>query len=470
MKILFSIILKNEKLIEEISRIIKAFPHAVFIQSREESFTNEEFTAKIASINNNLLRLEEVPIKIQNGFESENSSWMINLKKFLKRQVKKLRDKEVVEQESVVVGEKDGHSGKWWNIKSMRVLWKGNPSFMHVFIDVTDIMKLQEANNNIKLQKIMFASASHEFRTPLNSIINSWKFVQGSIKEVEGIVGNRNISKENRNTFYQEWERAKKFLSIGINSSELLLALVEDVLNLSKIESNMFTINKNDFNISEMVEEVADLFRPQCVAKRLQLEINVSERLKNKKAYSDRWRLKQTLINLVANSVKFTFSGSITIQAKYVIQENEQMIEFTIADTGVGISQQDQSKLFTLFGMLDKTKSINPNGWGIGLTVSKKYIERLGGSIRVQSEVDVGTKMIFTIPYKKSPSDKNVEETKEYFNMNFTPKLQKPMTRSHAEDLQHLELFSTNELANEEMIQDRRIKSFCLKASHKLKW
>jgi signal transduction histidine kinase len=205
---------------------------------------------------------------------------------------------------------------------------------------------------------------------------------------------------------------ANKFLTIGITSSELLLSLIEDILSLSKFESNMFTINKSLFDISELVEEVANLFRPQWEAKNLKFDVEIDKNLQNKVIFSDRWRIKQTLINLLWNAYKFTFKGRIltSVNLQY---EPKKTLQFKVEDTGVGMSQEDQGKLFKLFGMLDTTKSINPNGCGIGLTVSKKYIERLGGSIQVKSEIEIGTRLFFEIPYEDEQAARKAEESKQ---------------------------------------------------------
>lgn len=127
---------------------------------------------------------------------------------------------------------------------------------MHVFIDTTDIIKLQEANNNIKLQRIMFASSSHEFRTPLNAIINSYDFIAENYREVESYLPESQELDAHR-------LEITKFLKIGKNSSTLLLALVEDILDLSKIEAGTFKVNLAPFNIVDLLKEVHMLFSNQ---------------------------------------------------------------------------------------------------------------------------------------------------------------------------------------------------------------
>ena len=142
---------------------------------------------------------------------------------------------------------------------------------------------------------------------------------------------------------------------------------------------------------------------------KIQLSVNFDERLDQKLISSDKSRLKQVLLNLLSNSFKFTFEGKIQISTQWVSLNGKDMIEFKVQDTGIGIKEHDQNKLFKLFGMVkhgsDKglvKKNINPNGTGIGLTVSKRYIEYLEGKIKLESTYGVGTIVTFYIPHIKS--------------------------------------------------------------------
>jgi ABC-type multidrug transport system fused ATPase/permease subunit len=414
-KVLYAAIVKNTKLIEEINKIIQAFPHAVLIQSDSECYTNHEFKKSIKSIDEKIDELESITVQF------ENNEDINDLKNLLKTHVERLEREEVTEQQSVQLhsllendfsdsDEDKSQNDPHYNIKSMKVLWKGKPSYMHVFIDTTNILKLEEANNNIKCQRIMFASTSHEFRTPLNAIINSWKLARSSFTLIKDMIEEDGISFRDSVDFIRYWNKINKFLLIGINSSELLLALVEDVLSLSKIEANIFTIQKSYFDIWEMIDEVTELFRFQCEAKKLELAVEVEKELENYSICSDKLRVKQTLINLVGNAYKFTFKGHIKIQVKRCLLKGQRAIEFIVEDTGVGISEQDKNKLFKLFGMLDKTRAINPNGWGIGLTISKKYIECLQGELHVESVVEEGTIMKFVLPDEALKFESSIDE------------------------------------------------------------
>jgi two-component system, sensor histidine kinase len=103
-------------------------------------------------------------------------------------------------------------------------------------------------------------------------------------------------------------------------------------------------------------------------------------------------------MNLISNAVKFTFRGAITLSVSQTVQNQKQFIVFSVKDTGIGIKDQDKSKLFTLFGMISDARKINQNGTGIGLTICQKYVQKLEGEISLSSEFERGTIVTFTIP------------------------------------------------------------------------
>ena len=139
------------------------------------------------------------------------------------------------------------------------------------------------------------------------------------------------------------------------------------------MDAGIFTINTSDFYLKELIDEVYDIYKQQWDVKHIELNINFDERLNKYMIKSDKLRLKQILMNLLSNSYKFTFQGSINISVKPDFIDNEEVVLFWVSDTGIGITRENQSKLFKLFGMVKNSNQseINPNGWGIGLTVSK---------------------------------------------------------------------------------------------------
>ena len=150
-------------------------------------------------------------------------------------------------------------------MKTLKIDWESNPnSFMHVLIDTTKIAQLEEAKNNMKCKQIMFASTSHEFRTPLNSILNTFDLIKDTQKAmVDQIL--KFSQKNNKVTKLVEKMNCKidKYVKMGHNSSTLLLSLIEDILNLSKMEIGEFNITMSDFSIKELLDQVYDIYSNQ---------------------------------------------------------------------------------------------------------------------------------------------------------------------------------------------------------------
>ena len=173
------------------------FPHGVIIQSQSVlegiRFTNNEFKDQVQDIKNRISELDNIEVKYAGKEENKDGNWEevnLNLSQFLDQSAKNTLEPEISETHKVRIKswprKRDGNKQendheskieKWYNIKTMAVEWEGKSWWMHVFIDTSAFIKLEEANNNIKCQKIMFASVSHEFRTPLNSIINSNEWI-----------------------------------------------------------------------------------------------------------------------------------------------------------------------------------------------------------------------------------------------------------------------------------------------------
>lgn len=436
---LYRLLFQNETLLNEIKRLLRVFPEAVIIQSstqegkREITFKNQEFENIIADLNKNVEELSSVNIRIES--DKTNLKFSSNLCELIKKQERKLKKANIVEQHKVKFLSKsveensffvnDGTAGdeipaRIFNIKSLRVDWaESKNAIMHVFIDTTSLYRLEEANTSIRWQKIMFASASHEFRTPLNAIINSYSFIKQTHEAIVAeIYRQEQISRTLEKQIQAQSKVMQKFISMGSKSSELLCALIEDVLNLSKIEAGTFKLHLSTFKIDSVVQEVYDIFKFQCDQKGIDLQANLAPEVRNKSVISDKNRIKQILLNLLSNSFKFTFQGYIHINARIVNEHEIDYVEFTVKDSGVGVKKKDIGKLFKLFGMIEHDKDqLNPHGCGIGLTVCKKYVEYMGGSIRLESEFGQGTQVIFTIELNEvetGESSKNKIDTNQF--------------------------------------------------------
>jgi signal transduction histidine kinase len=216
---------------------------------------------------------------------------------------------------------------------------------LHLFIDTTAISKLEKANATNKCQKIMFASMSHEFRTPLNSINAALCFTDRWL--------NSHSNFSNYTFTPKEMHSLTKFTKIGKISCITLMNLIEDILDLAKIDSGNFLIHEREFDIREMAREIEYIFGYQCDQKKVEFNINL--KLDEYKMVSDSTRIKQVLINLLSNSVKFTMKGMILLD----IEKDGNQLIITVTDTGIGIKDEDQHKLFKLFGTLNENSDQN---------------------------------------------------------------------------------------------------------------
>ncbi|CAI2373789.1 unnamed protein product [Moneuplotes crassus] len=421
---MYLIILKNNKLVKEKAKMMQEFPHPVLIlpqriSDKSKCYPNNQFEASIKTLNRKIQRLEQVKVTLKTDKTMNNQSEHCDLLQFLTENphcyktngqnfrkhaiidCDKSADNIPVKRSNMLdeIFDEENRFRRNFEIKSLKMEWKGKPSIMHVFIDTTDIINLEKAKNRIKMQRVMFASASHEFRTPLNAIINSYKIIKTSFDEhIKALHGKVPRDVLESNEVCAHIDNILRFIKTGSISSVLMMALVEDILSLSRIDNGTFTTNYSYFNVYALLLEICTLFETQCQSRGVALLIECDDQVQFCEVNTDRNRVRQVLLNLVSNSVKLTFKGSITLKAKMVKDFGGQsFVEFRVHDTGPGIKQEDQACLFKLFGVLEDNEGLNPDGCGLGLTVSKKYVEGLGGDIKVESVYGEGTEMIFTV-------------------------------------------------------------------------
>ncbi|MBF0278058.1 MAG: PAS domain S-box protein [SAR324 cluster bacterium] len=237
--------------------------------------------------------------------------------------------------------------------------------------------ELEQANLHLqemdRLKSIFLASMSHELRTPLNSIIG----FSGIL--LMGMAGPLAMEQ-------------KKQLKMVQNSARHLLSLINDLLDLSKIEAGKVDLNIEDFLFNELVEEVAASFLPLAEAKNLKLTLEIPRNLKLR---SDKRRIQQILMNLLSNAINYSEKGSIEVVAKKVKRSHLQV---EVIDTGIGISSDNLRRLFQPFQQLDDTLAKSQEGTGLGLYLCKKLCLLLKGDISVTSVYGEGSTFTFNIP------------------------------------------------------------------------
>lgn len=241
------------------------------------------------------------------------------------------------------------------------------------------------SDTNIQLQKsdrmksVFLANMSHELRTPLNSIIGFTGMI------LMGITGDLNA------------EQKKQLLMVK-SSAHHLLNLINDILDISKIESGKTEVFPEEFLINDVIQEVINTVTPQVNMKEIRLIEKIPEKML---IVSDKKFVKQILMNLVSNAVKFTEYGSVKIKAG--VSKNKQ-IEVRVIDTGIGIKKDDIGKLFEMFKQVDMSSTKAHEGTGLGLYLSKQLVTLLGGNVIIKSEYGKGSEFTVNLPlkYKKS--------------------------------------------------------------------
>lgn len=259
--------------------------------------------------------------------------------------------------------------------------------FLVVFNDYTEQkineqlkleIELAEETANIKQQ--FLASMSHEIRTPMTGIIGMIDFLL------------------NTNLDPQQFDYA---LTIK-KSSENLMNIVNDVLNLSKIEAGKFEIKNSSFNLIKLINDVEQLFRIKANEKMLELEVVYDDTIPEI-IIADENRLRQIIANLISNAIKYTIEGKITVKIDFTaISDNELNFRVEVIDTGVGIEKESQDKLFKKFSQVNKNQKISADGIGLGLAICKELVELMEGNIGMESEAGNGSKFWFTFKAKKA--------------------------------------------------------------------
>jgi len=238
-----------------------------------------------------------------------------------------------------------------------------------------ELKKALEKTKKAEQYKAMFlANMSHEIRTPLNAILG---FVD--------------ILEED-----EEDEKKLKYLQTIQGSGEMLLNLINDILDFSKIESGKLDINKEFFVLEELYKLIVSLHTHKIKDKNISLKTNIDEHLP-KYFYSDFLRIKQILINLIGNAIKFTPNdGEIIFSIKKI--EDQNCIEFSVEDNGIGIDPSNHKKIFELFSQAENTTTKKFGGTGLGLNICSKLVEMLGGTIGLESSLGNGSRFYFRLP------------------------------------------------------------------------
>ena len=254
--------------------------------------------------------------------------------------------------------------------------------------------QLDEAN---KMKTSFLSSMSHELRTPLNSVI-----------ALSGVLNRRLKGKIAAEEY--------SYLEVIERNGKQLLLLINDILDLSRIEAGREVLEINSFKISELIQEVFESIEPIATQKNLKISFQIEDSLPM--IESDYEKIRHILQNIVSNAVKFTEEGSVEIQASLI----EGCISILVSDTGIGIGVESIPSIFNEFSQVDGGNSRKFGGTGLGLAIAKKYADLLGGDITVESIPDRGTKFRLTLPLYFPKLQSNLELT--------SPDMRKPLSKT----------------------------------------
>lgn len=269
-------------------------------------------------------------------------------------------------------------------------LKKGKGHFVSITTDITDEVKrrdelasaLEESKRASRVKSEFLANMSHEIRTPLNGVI-----------AVAGLLARTNLD-----------DNQREMVKLVENSGEALSHIINDVLDLARVESGRLEIEKIDFNLKEALQSVSALFSVKADEKGLNFLVDICDDANNI-FIGDPIRIRQIVGNLVSNAIKFTQEGRISLCAEVKpIDEDANKFEcvFTVKDTGYGMSEETLSRLFERFEQADGSITRKHGGSGLGLSISRALSKLMGGNIEVSSQIGLGSAFTFSLPLEKS--------------------------------------------------------------------
>jgi len=293
---------------------------------------------------------------------------------------------------------------KYWELASISAVKDNHDEITHFIViseDITSRKKnekelinaKEKAEESNRLKTAFLANLSHEIRTPMNAIIG-----------FSNLLLNESMPQEEK----------VKFNKLINDNSQNLLKLIDDVIDISKIQSGDIQINKTDCQLNKLLLDLYVTFSIQIEndpKKVIHLSLNKISTAKDFSVITDPVRLKQVLYNLLENAVKFTCKGFV--EFGYTIIEKEKKVLFYVVDSGIGISNEKFDMIYDLFRQADESFTREYGGTGIGLTIAKNIVDHLGGEIWVQSTPNQGTSIYFTLPMEM-PEPKFERPTQDY--------------------------------------------------------
>jgi len=253
--------------------------------------------------------------------------------------------------------------------------------------------KLKKAIEDAKAASLakseFLANMSHEIRTPMNSVLG---FID--------LLLSTSLS-----------DKQRDYATIVKSSGSLLLALIDDILDLSKIEANKLILDKTPFSFGKMIRDIVKLFEPKAADKGIILHLELDSQLVEHEVNGDSQRVRQVLINLIGNAVKFTRNGYVKVKARRSCNDSGNCyIDVSIEDSGIGISSTDLPMIFEKFTQANTGTTRRFGGTGLGLAISKRLVDLMGGTIGCCSTPGKGSEFFFNIPFDQLPAETSPTE------------------------------------------------------------
>jgi PAS domain S-box-containing protein len=289
------------------------------------------------------------------------------------------------------------HKGiiKWVEINATLFEWQGRPATLNFLSDITERKHAEEelikakdkAEEGDRLKTAFLHNISHEIRTPMNAIVG-----------FSALLGEPDIDTQSR----------KDYIEVIMQSSNHLLAIISDIVDISNIEANLVKIEKNKTNVNSTLQSLCDQFIPKTNEKKIKLVCETALSDSDALVLTDSTKLNQILINLINNAIKFTDKGYVKVGCVLT----DKFLEFSVSDTGIGIPAEYHAKIFNRFYQVQHSVSRLYEGTGLGLAISKAYTDHMGGKIWFTSEPGKGSSFYFTVPYEKLVMETRIADEK----------------------------------------------------------
>ena len=291
---------------------------------------------------------------------------------------------------------------RWFHNIAMGSEVNGKKKYILVMSDRTSDWKMNQALSEAvraaetanKAKSTFLSNMSHDIRTPMNAIIG---FTTLAVSNIE------------------DKKRVQDYLGKILSSSNHLLSLINDILDMSRIESGKIHLEETEVSLSEVFHDLKTIISGQIHAKQLELYMDAMD-VTNEDVYCDKTRLNQVLLNLLSNAVKFTPAGgtvSVRIRQCHGTQKGSELYEIRVKDNGIGMSQEFVQKIFSPFER-ERTSTVSrTQGTGLGMAITKNIVDMMGGTIEVQTEQGKGTEFIVRLPFRTQPEHQRTEKIAE---------------------------------------------------------